>query len=268
MTRPSLRGALLAPPGPDGATSPVEARGVLTLLASLRPGRSWGARAQNVYITAFTIAVIVGLFWSLSKRAGSLFVQVANFYHFVWGPPLIVLIFLGAFRYSTVQGFVSFSEPDCFYLLPAPLRRRDLVRPRLAAAMVLLAAVGAIAGALTVVGSAGSHSGQRLGEAALAGLALGTLVVAGSWHVQRLRWATVWALRLTLPALGLTILLAFAQVGGHTAKYVGLWSGPWVGRLAAGYGERGLRRRGPGLAVCAGRGCGGQPVPYLRGLLH
>ena len=89
---------------------------MLALLASLRPGRSWGARAENLYISAFTIAVIVGLFWGLSKRAGSLFVEVAGFYHFVWGPPLIVLIFLGAFRYSTVQGFVSFSEPDC--LLP------------------------------------------------------------------------------------------------------------------------------------------------------
>ena len=244
MTRPSLRSVLLTPASP-GDTSPVEARGVLTLLASLRPGRSWATRAQNLYISAFTIAVLAGLFWSLSRRVGSLFVQVAGFYHFVWGAPAILLIFLGAFRYSTVQGFVSFSEPDCLHLLPAPLRRRALVWPRLGTAALLLGIVGALAGILTVAGSAGAHSGRRIGEAALAGFALGVLIVAGSWHVQRLRWATVWALRLTLPALGLTILLAFAQVDGHTAKFAGLWSGPW------GWGILPLASGSPAYGVVA-----------------
>jgi hypothetical protein len=224
--RPSLRSVLRAP-RVDDQTSPVEARPVLALLSSLRPGRSWTTRAENLYIALFTTAVLVGLFWTLSKRVGSVFVQIAGFYHFAWGPAAILLIFLGALRYSTVQGFVSFSEPDCQYLLPAPLRLRDLVWPRLGTATLLLSAAGAVAGVLIVVGSAGPHTGLRIGEAALAGFALGVLVVAGSWHVQRLRWATVWVLRLTLPALGLIILLAFAQVGGHWTRFAALWSGPW-----------------------------------------
>jgi hypothetical protein len=227
MTRPSIRSALLTPADPGEQTVAVEARGVMALLSSLRPGRSWATRAQNLYISVFAMAVLIGMFWSLSKRAGSLFVQVAQFYHFVWGAPAILLVFLAAFRYSTVQGFVSFSEPDCMYLLPAPLRRRDLVWPRLGTAALLLGLVGALIGALTVVGSAGGHSGGRVGQAALAGFALGILVVAGSWHVQRLRWATVWVLRLTLPALGLTILLAFAREANQTARLAALWSGPW-----------------------------------------
>ena len=243
MARPALRNLLLAPASPDGATAAVEARGVMALLASLRPGRSLVARAQTLYITGFTVAVVVGLFWSLSRRVGSLLLEIAGFYHFAWGAPAVLLVFLAAFRYSTVQGFVSFSEADCLYLLPAPLRRRDLVGPRLQTAALLLGVCGALVGILAVTGSGGPRTGGRIGEAALAGFALGVLVVAGSWHVQRLRWATVWVLRLTLPALGLVILLGFAQGGGRVARFAGLWSGPW------GWGILPLASGSPGYGV-------------------
>jgi hypothetical protein len=240
--RPSLRGVLLAPDasGADAYT-PVSARRVLALLSSLRPGRSWGSRAQTLYLSALSIAVIVGLFWGLSKRLGTLLVEVAGFYHFAWGAPAIVLVFFVAFRYSTVQGFVSFTEPDCVLLLPAPLRRRDLVLPRLGTAGILVGVVGALAGTLVAVVSHGAgQSGGRVGKAALAGFALGVLVVAGSWHVQRLRWATAWVLRLTLPALGLAVLLGFAQGAQSWARVAGLWSGPWGwGILAVGGGGTG-----------------------------
>jgi hypothetical protein len=201
---------------------------VLALLASLRPGRSWTTRAQTLYLSALTLALLIGLFWGLSKRLGALLLEVAGFYHFAWGAPAIVLIFLAAFRYSTVQGFVSFTEPDCLLILPAPIRRKDLVLPRLVTAGVLVGFAGALAGTLVAVVSAGTaQSGGRTGKAALAGFALGVLIVAGSWHVQRLRWATLWVLRLTLPLLGLTILLGFAEGAGSTTRSAGLWSGPW-----------------------------------------
>jgi hypothetical protein len=92
---------------------------------------------------------------------------------------------------------------------------------------VLLAIVGAIAGILMVVTSDGSHSGGRVGLGALAGLALGVLLIATSWHVQRLRWATALVMRLTLPLLSLAVLIAFLQSGGETARLAALWSGPW-----------------------------------------
>jgi hypothetical protein len=227
--RPSLRGVLLAPDvtGLDDHT-PVAARRVLALLAELRPGRSWSARAGTLYVSTLTIAMLVGLFWGLSKRLGALLVQVAGFYHFAWGAPAIVLVFLVAFRYSTVQGFVSFSEADCMLLLPAPLRRRDLVLPRLGTAAVLVGVVGALAGALVAAFSdVAARSAGRVGIGALVGFALGVLVVAGSWHVQRRRRATAWMLRLTLPALGLAVLLGFAQGAHSNIRLAGLWSGPW-----------------------------------------
>ena len=174
MTRPTLRGTLLPAPAEEDAGVPVPARDALSLLASLRPGRSWLTRLENIYIAVFVVGIIIGLFWTASKRLGTLFVDVASFYHFIWGPALIVLVFLGVLRYSTVQGFVTFSEPDCVHLLPTPILRRDLVRPRLISATVLLAIVGAIAGILMVVTSDGSHSGGRVGLGALAGLALGS----------------------------------------------------------------------------------------------
>ena len=242
--RPSLRGVLLAPDasGLDDY-SPVRARGVLALLGQLRPGRSLGTRAQTLYLAAISLAVIVGLFWGLSKRLGALLVEVAGFYHFAWGAPAIVLVFLVAFRYSTVQGFVSFTEPDCLLLLPAPIRRKDLVLPRLGAAGILVGLVGALVGGLVAGVSHGdAQSTGRIGVAALAGFALGVLVVAGSWHVQRLRRATAWTLRLTLPGLGLAVLLGFAQGGGSAARLAGLWSGPWGWSI---------------LAVSGGAGAGG-----------
>ena len=228
MTRPALRGVLLPAPAEEDATVPVPARDALSLLSSLRPGRSWLTRVENIYIAVFVVGIIIGLFWTASKRLGSLFVEVAAFYHFIWGPALIVLVFLGVLRYSTIQGFVSFSEPDCVHLLPTPILRRDLVRPRLISAMVLLAVVGAIAGILLVVTSKGSHSGGRVGLGVLAGVALGVLLIATSWHVQRLRWATALVMRLTLPLLGLAVLIAFLQTStNETAKLAALWSGPW-----------------------------------------
>lgn len=278
--RPSLRGVLLAPDtSGDEAYSAVNARGVLALLAALRPGRSLTARAGTLYVAALSLALLVGMFWGLSKRLGSLLIEVAGFYHFAWGAPLIILIFLAALRYSTVQGFVSFSEPDCLHLLPAPLRRKDLVLPRLGTAAVLVGVAGALAGTLVAVVSDGAtQSGGRIGRAALAGFALGVLVVAGSWHVQRLRWATVWVLRLTLPALGLTILLGFAQGAGSTASQAVLWSGPWgwgiLGATSGGgaggspYGIAGLVLL-CGLALAAGislfRTAGRCPIEEFRG---
>ena len=272
---PSLGGVLLAPDtSGDEAYSPVEARGVLALLASLRPGRSWMARVETLYVSLLTLAVIIGMFWGLSKRLGALLIEVADFYHFAWGAPAIVLVFLAAFRYSTVQGFVSFTEPDCLLLLPAPLRRKDLVLPRLGTVAVLVGAAGALAGGLIAIISPGTtQSGGRIGKAALAGFALGVIVVAGSWHVQRLRWATVWVLRLTLPALGLTILLGFAQGAGSTLRKAVLWSGPWgwgilpVSTEGSSYGVIGLVLL-CGLALAAGislfRSAGDCPIEEFR----
>lgn len=245
MTRPQLRATLLPAPGAEGAEIPVRAREPLSLLGRLRPGRSWLTRFENLYIAAFVVGILVALFWTASKQLGTLLVEVAAFYEFIWGPALLVLVFAAVLRYSTVQGFVSFSEPDCLYLLPSPVRRSDLVRPRLVSATVLLAIVGALAGILVVVTSEGSHSGTRVGLGMLAGLALGVLLLAASWHVQRLRWATALAMRLTLPLLGLAVLLAFLQSGGRTARLVALWSGPW------GWGILPLTSGAPGYTFAA-----------------
>ncbi len=245
MASPLPRGILPPAPADEEAIIPVPARDVFGILSSMRPGRSWLTRIENIYIGVFIIGILIAVFWSVSKRLGSLFVDVAGFYHFIWGPPLIVLIFLGVLRYSTIQGFVSFTEPDCLYLLPSPVRRSDLVRPKLLSAVILLGIAGAVAGIIAVVASSGAHTGARIGEAALAGLALGVLLISVSWHVQRLRWATALVMRLTLPLVGLTILLAFLQHGGHTAKFAALWSGPW------GWGVLPLASEAPSYGIAA-----------------
>jgi hypothetical protein len=64
-------------------------------------------------------------------------------------------------------------------------------------------------------------------------------------------------IRLTIPLVGLIVLLAFAQTGGHTTRFIGLWSGPWgwgILPLASGAPSYGIAALGAlcVLALAAG----------------
>jgi hypothetical protein len=222
----ALPGLVAALPEQDGAA--VDVRHLLAVSRSLHPGRSWTAFAQTIYMAAFTFGLAVVLFWSLWKRVASFLLDVASPYHVFWGAAAVALILLAALRYSTLQGFVSYSQADCLYLLSAPVPRGELIRPRLRRVAAALAVGGAIIGVLAAVASGGIAAGAgMMVKGAVAGSALGVIVVAAGWHVQRLIAATTWVLRLTLPALGVVALLVFADRRGGTAHLAALWSGPW-----------------------------------------
>ena len=211
---------------PYGA--PVDARDLIAVSRSLHPGRSLISLAQTIYITVIALGILVVAFWALWKRLGSFFVDVAGPYHIIWGTPAVALIMLAVLRYSAVQGFASFSEADCLFLLAAPVARADLVRPRLRRAALALGVGGMVLGVLASFASGGSsRTAGRILEAAVAGFALGVILVAAGWQVQRLRGAAIWVFRLTLPALGVVVLLVFAQRMGGTSRVATLWSGPW-----------------------------------------
>ena len=222
-TLPSL---VIALPEQDGPV--VDARHLLAVSRALHPGRSWSAFAQTIYMTAIAFGLAAVLFWSLWKRVAHYLVDVANPYHIFWGAAAVALILLAAVRYSTLQGFVSYSEADCLFLLSAPVPRRRLNQPRLRRMALALAVGGAIVGVLAALASGGLTAGPvAMVEGAVAGSALGVIVVAAGWHVQRLPAATTWVLRLTIPALGLVALLALGDRLGTTAHLATLWSGPW-----------------------------------------
>jgi hypothetical protein len=219
----------VSPPGRDGQDGAVvEARRLLAVSRSLHPGRSWAAFAQTIYMAAFALGLAAVLFWSLWLRVASFLLDVASPYHILWGAAAVALILLAALRYSTLQGFVTYSAADCVYLLSAPVPRHDLIWPRLRRVALALAVGGAIVGVLAALASGGRAAGAgTMVKGAAAGVALGIIIVAAGWHVQRLPAATTWVLRLTIPGLGLVAVLAFGDRLGGAAHLATLWSGPW-----------------------------------------
>lgn len=206
----------------------VAPRRLLAARRTLLPGRSLAAQASLLYVTLVTFGLIAILLWGVWGKVGSYLADLAGPYHLVWGPAAILLLILAILRYNTLQGFVSFTEPDCAHLLTAPVRRSGLTWPRLRNTSIVLGCTGALVGILAGLVSGGSAaSGRNLGEEAACGFALGLVLVAAGWQVQRSSRVSRWVIRLTLPALGVVVLLVVAKNLGGVAPTVVLWSGPW-----------------------------------------
>ena len=211
-----------------GEPAAVDSRRLLAVSRTLHPGRSWGAYLQTIYMGVFTLGLSAVLFWSLWKKLASFFVDVASPYHFIWGAAAVALLLLVALRFSTMQGFVSYSEADCVFLLSAPVSRAGLVRPRLRRITISVMAAGALIGLLAGLASHGrAAGGVRMLEGMIGGAALGAIIVSAGWQVQRLPRLSIWVQRLTLPALAAVGLLAYADRRGGDAHLAALWSGPW-----------------------------------------
>ena len=213
---------------PEAAFVEVDSRRLLAARRTLLPGRSLAAQASLLYVTLITFGLIAILFWGIWGRLGSYLGDLARPYHLVWGPAAILLLIIAILRYNTLQGFVSFSEPDCAHLLTAPVRRSGLTWPRLRSTSIVLGCAGALVGLLAGVVSGGAAaSGRALGQEAACGFALGVILVAAGWQVQRSTRISKWVIRLTLPALAVVILLIVARDLGARAGTIVLWSGPW-----------------------------------------
>ncbi|MCL5734389.1 MAG: hypothetical protein M1274_02185 [Actinobacteria bacterium] len=213
---------------PETGFIKVEAREVLAVRRALLPGRSLSAQASLVYVTVLTLGIIAVLLWGIWGRVGHYLVEIAGPYQFIWGPPAILLVILAILRYNTLQGFVSFSEPDCAHVLTAPVSRRGLTGPRLRATSIIFGCAGALLGMLAGLATGGAATtGVHLGEEAAGGFALGLILVAAGWQVQRSTAVSRWVIRLTLPALAIAVLLTVARSRGGLAGAIALWSGPW-----------------------------------------
>jgi hypothetical protein len=207
---------------PEAAFVEVSARRLLAVRRTMLPGRSLAAQASLAYTTLITLGLLAILFWGFWNKVGSYLMDVAGPYAVIWGAPAILLVIIGALRYNTFQGFVSFTEADCTHILTAAVRRRGLTWPRLRTSTIVLGLGGAVVGLL-----AGVASGRALGENALSGFALGVLVVGLGWQVQRSARISRWVVRLTLPALGAVVLLVLAERFEGLPATVAAWSGPW-----------------------------------------
>lgn len=171
------------------------------------------------------VAVVCWGFW---EQVGSFLLDVAAPYEAIWGTPAITLVLLGILRYSTLQGFVSYSEADCLFLLSAPVARGELIWPRLRRLAVVFGVCGAVIAALATTASSGwKVEAATLLQEIAAGTALGIALFAGVWHVERLANLSLWVRRMTIPALGFVVLLALGERAGGTGALAALCSGPW-----------------------------------------
>ena len=210
------------------SSAPVDAKQVLAFRRSLFPRRPVLSYMGTIYVAIFALAMMVALTWGFWRHLAGLLSDVGFAARFTWAPAAVLLLSLAVLRYSLWQGFVSFSEADCFYLLTAPLERGALVWPRLRSACWVVGVAGALLG---MVG--GLVSSQPVGGAlrvvlgAVAGPAFGVILVAAGWQVQRLPRASLWLIRLTTPALVVVLLLVLAEWAGGRWRNIALWSGPW-----------------------------------------
>lgn len=206
----------------------VDARDVLAARRELAPGKSVLEHAETIYVAVLSVGILGSVLLGAWHGLGPFLLDLSRPYRSIIGAPAIFLVGLAVLRFCTWQGFVSFSEADCAHLLTAPVPRGGLVWPRLRNAGLLLgfggAAVG-IAGSLAP-GIHQAHPGGVV-QGAVAGFALGVLVVALGWQVQRLPRFSLWVLRLTMPALVLAGVLVLGSRAGGAERQAVLWSGPW-----------------------------------------
>ena len=194
--------------------------------------RRFRPTAYQVYATL----VVGGIAGALAGNAVSEAIGGSLTAHklLVFGPVVLFLVLLGALRFGTWQGPVSFSTADVGFLLTAPIAIAALVRPKLDQGLVLGAAVGAAVGGVAILLVAGGPGTLGLVRAlgAVAGVAaFAVLAVAASWLVESSRGASG-LVRRASPAVLVTGAALLAISGSSFGRSLGVWSGPWGWAIA------------------------------------
>ncbi|MFJ9840911.1 DUF6297 family protein [Kitasatospora sp. NPDC101155] len=219
------------PPTPDPARSAVEQ---LRRTRARRATRVAGSRIQRFWTALITalvlLTVLVGSVDTLSGLAGSVLAPGDGRL-----PGLLVGLSTigtaGLLRLSLWLGPVVLPAPELSWLLPLPVDRRWLLRPRLSAALAAAGAGGAVLGALggAVAASTGRPSPLGIGLAMVIGLLLAWLAAAvGALAEGSPRWARL----VRVGSVALT-LVGLAQLGGLATAGRDQWDQWTTGLLAA-----------------------------------
>jgi hypothetical protein len=156
---------------------------------------------------------------------------------------VVLLVVVAAVRDAAWRGPALLDAATVGWLLPAPISRKQLLRPplrrALAVSVVLGGLIGGVAGVLLRLLGGGSASRLAIGGAATGALA-GLLAVAGAGLAQPAsgqpaRWLQraggwLWLPPAALAAAAATWWFHPAGMGGSVGRAitpVALWSGPW-----------------------------------------
>lgn len=217
MTAPSLNGRQV-PVGPV-----VRAHRRLR-----RPQRTAYEHFYRVYTVALIVVMGVLLSWAV---VGEVVDAMTPAFAAAWAPAAALLLLAGVARYGIRQGPVSFTPPDCAFLLGAPIDRGALVRRRLAASAVWAALGGTLLGGLVAAGAGvAGASGPAVAVTVVNGALLLLFGGALSWHVQRSAHAERVALRAAPFVVLGAALLVLGGHGGHAVRDAVLWTARGAGR--------------------------------------
>ncbi len=197
--------------------------------------------ASIVYMTALALAIYGGgVYHQLSTLAESGGAPASQGRGLLAAAPALVAVHLVALlalsRDATWRGPVTLSPPAVSWLLPMPIDRGKLVRPRFRLSAMTTVLGGAAAGvleALVLGASIGVPVPRLIGPAVGAGALLGLLAAALTGLVVRHPGAAR-AVRLATPpvviatlGLAVTAYLAWSKRPVGTITDVVEWSGPW-----------------------------------------
>lgn len=238
MTDPRLsharsHGTDPGPTGPDDTTGPT-----LAYLREARRGHR-RARLRDLAFWCYTALLILGLYGGASGAYlnGSAAVAVPLLATLPAGlSALFLLVLVIAAHDATWRGPIGLDVAATTWLLPLPIRRERLLRPRMWTVIAGLAAAGAGGGAiggsaLHVTGLGAMATTIPAGSAA--GLLLMTLAGAAGMLIQRFPRLTRPTRRGVFPAVLAVLALGTISVAaalGHGMEWLDtilLWSGPW-----------------------------------------
>ncbi|GAA3519847.1 DUF6297 family protein [Actinocatenispora rupis] len=230
----------------DRATVAARTRETLALLRRLRRAHlreQAGSAAFAAYATAIGLLVYGGalLPWLRRLSAGQQQTTDAAVLGAAAPPALIaltLLLFVAVLRDALWRGPVTVPVPAASWLLPLPIDRGRILRPRLRNQLVIGAVGGAVLGvavavALTTGGLAVGRFGPLLGASAGGFAAAGVLSFGVSALVERYQRAAR-LVRLLAPVAVLVAVALGVQAGlaayGHDLPVlvrVETWTGPW-----------------------------------------
>lgn len=275
-------------------------RETLALLRRLRRDHM-RAQAGSAAFTAYAVVIVLFVYGGLllpwlRRLSGGQHGDVDTTLVAAAAPPaliaLVLLVLLAVLRDALWRGPVTLPMPATSWLLPMPISRGRLLRPRLRNQLVIGVVGGAVLGAaLTVLlaagGLAGTHFWSLLGVAVGALAAIGLLAVAAAALVERYPTGERLVRRLgpvaVLAVLGLAVQSGLAAYG-HQARLllrIETWSGPWGWAIQPMLASAGADHPGwaaPGWTAAIGAlavvavavtalavvGCSGVPARTLR----
>lgn len=170
----------------------------------------------------------------------------------VWSPVVLIAVTVVVGRFAAWAGLVVPDAGEVAWLLTAPIRRRDLLGPRLARAVLTAAFAGGLAGyapTLLLVAEIDRPAVPMFAAGIAGGAAYGLLVAAFVWWVQGSERRARAVVRGGPWVLAAAVAAGAAATTWSPARELLSWSGPWGWAVRPLVAAAGAPTGGVGVAL-------------------